>query len=167
MTIIVASAAAPIHSVIVFSCFVSGVCSLAVRRQQAGDPADLGVGTPRRHDHGATAVRDRRVHERHVRLVAGPHLRVGERVRHLRRRCALAGERGLVDVERARLDDPTVGGNVVAGGDHHDVAEDDLLCRDRRLDPAPAHPRGLLRQRLEGVHRALGLALLSEADRRR
>ena len=30
MTIIVPSAAAPIHRVIVFSCFVSGVCSLAV-----------------------------------------------------------------------------------------------------------------------------------------
>ena len=30
MTIIVPSAAAPIHSVIVFSCFISGVCSSAV-----------------------------------------------------------------------------------------------------------------------------------------
>ena len=46
ITIIVPSAAAPIHRVIVFSCFVSGVCSLVDARQHAGDLADLGVGAP-------------------------------------------------------------------------------------------------------------------------
>ena len=57
ITIIVPRAAAPIHSVIVFSCFVSGVCSLA---DAASMPAILPtsrVGSPGRHDHGAAAVR--------------------------------------------------------------------------------------------------------------
>ena len=165
ITIIVPSAAAPIHSVIVFSCFVSGVCSLADAGQHAGDLADLGVGSPGRHDHGAAAVGDRRVHERHVLLVA--------RRRPRRRRAWSASfDAGVLSPVRAdssmlsalACDDPTVGGHVVAGGDQHDVAEDDLLDRDRRLDPVATHPCGLLGQRLEGVHRALGLALLPEAD---
>ncbi len=117
--------------------------------QHPGDLADLGVGAPRRHDHDPAAVRDRCVHERHVRLVAGSHLDVGEHIDRFRRRCALSRERRFIDVERVRLDDPSVGGHVVASGDQHHVAEDNLLDRDRRLDSAAADACGLLRQRLQ------------------
>ena len=165
MTIIVPSAAAPIHSVIVFSCFVSGVCSLAVA---ASMPAILPTwaSAPRRgHDHHAAAVRDRRVHERHVRLVAGPELGVGERVR---RPWTPACSRPVsadssMSSEFAWMIRPSAA-TLSPARDQHDVADDDLLGRDRRLDPVAAHARGLLRQRLQGVHRALGLALLAQAD---
>ena len=103
MTIIVPSAAAPIHRVIVFSCFVSGVCSLAVA---ASMPAILPTwaSAPR----AVTSIMP-------LPCVTGvfmnamfvwspgPDLGVGERVRLLRRRRALPREGGLVDVERVRL----------------------------------------------------------------
>ena len=119
----------------------------------------------RGHQHHAAAVRDRRVHERHVHLVA--------RARARRRRArSVSFDAGVLSPVRAdssmsselACDDPAVGGHVVAGGEQHQVADDDLLGRDRRLDPVATHPRGLLRQRLQRVHRALGLALLAQAD---
>ena len=58
-------------------------------------------------------------------------------------RRALPREGRLVDAQRVRLDDPTVGGHVVAGSDQHDVAEDDLLDGDRRLDAVATHACGL------------------------
>ena len=65
----------------------------------------------------AAAVGDRGVHERHVRLVAGTEIRVGERlVVSFDAGVLSPGQRGLVDVQRAGLDDPAVGGHVVAGG---------------------------------------------------
>ena len=61
-------------------------------------------------------------------------------------------------------DDPAVRGHLVAGGEQHDVADDDLLGRDLRLGTVAAHARGRLHHRLERVHGALGLALLAQAD---
>ncbi len=136
---------------------------LGGRRQHAGDLADLGVGAYAGDDHHAAAVGDRRVHERHIGAVAGAELGVGECVGRLGGGHALAGERRLVDVQRARLDDPPVGGHVVARGEQHDVAGHDLLRRDLRLDAVAAHARRQLHQRLERVHRALCLALLAQA----
>ena len=40
-----------------------------------------------------------------------------------------------------RLDDPPVGGDVVAGLEHDDVAGDDLLGRDLGLGAVAAHAR--------------------------
>ena len=79
-------------------------------------------------------------------------------------RRALTGEGGLVDVERVRLDDPAVGGHVVAGGEQHDVADDDLLGRDRASTPSRRTRAVCFVIDFERVHRALGLALLAEAD---
>ena len=60
-------------------------------------------------------------------------------------RRALAGERGLLGLERRRADDPAVGGHDVAGLDLHDVAGHHVDRRD--LDdlavaqaPSPAGP---------------------------
>ena len=166
MTIIVSPAAPTIHSVSVFICFVSGVSSIAVAESMCAIfPTCVSPPVPVTIMHAA-AVRDRRVHERHVRLVAGAELAVGQRRRVLRRGNALAGQRGLVDLERARGDDPPVRGHLVAGRDQHDVADDELLGRDLRLGAVATHPRGRLHHRLERVHRALGLALLAQPDDR-
>jgi hypothetical protein len=86
--------------------------------------------------------------------------------RRLGRRGALAGQRRLVDLQRARRDDAPVRRHLVPGGDQDDVADDELLGRDLRLLAAAPHPRGRLHHRLQGVHRALGLALLAQADDR-
>ena len=113
---------------------------LGRRGQHSGDLPNLGVAADGRHQHHSAAVRHRGVHEGHVHLVAGAEVGVGQRGRLLRRRRALPGQRGFVDVQRAGLDDPAVGGHIVTGGEQHQVADDDLLGRDRGLDPVPAHP---------------------------
>jgi len=66
----------------------------------------------------------------------------------------------------ARRDDPAVGGHLVAGGDQHDVAHHHLVGGDLCLGPVAAHPGGRLHHRLQGVHRAFGLALLPHPDHR-
>ena len=112
--------------------------------------------------HHAAAVGHRGIHERHVRLVTWTQIRVSERLRRFRCRRALAGQGGLVDVQRAGPDDPSIGGHVVSGAQEHQVTDHDLLGRDLRLRPVTAHPRDPLRQRLQRIHRALGLALLTK-----
>ena len=82
----------------------------------------------------------------------------------LGRRHALAGQRGLVDLQRARLDDPPVRRHLVTGRQQDDVADDDLLGGDLGLGSVASDARGRLHHRLERVHRALRLALLAQAD---
>ena len=88
------------------------------------------------------------------------------RVGLLRDRGALAGQGRLVDLERRRADDPSVGRHEVARLDVDDVARDELLHRDLdqlavapdlRLDDHHLLERGDARGRL---------ALLVEAHRR-
>ena len=101
MTIIVPSAAAPIHSVIVFSCCVSGVCSLA---DAASIPAILPTwaSAPR-----AVTIMVPLPCVTGVFMNAmffwspGPTSASASVADLLRRRCALPRERGLVDA-RAR-----------------------------------------------------------------
>ena len=81
----------------------------------------------------AAAVRDRRVHERHVRLVA----RRRARRRPASSRPSPTGTLSPVSADSsiwsdARRDDPAVRGHLVAGRDQHDVADDELLGRDLR-----------------------------------
>ena len=141
------------------SCFVSGVFSTAVAwsmplmwptsvaipvvttRMVPGPPGDLAV------------------HERHVDAVAEGGVG-GDRVHLLGRRDALAGERGLVDLEGRRGEDPRVRGDEVAGLDVDDVARDELVHRELDEIAVPAdldlddhHP-------LEGRRARLRLALL-------
>ena len=81
----------------------------------------------------------------------------------LRRRNALARQRRLVDLQRARLDDPAVRGHLVAGRQQHDVADHHFLGRDLGLGSVATDPSRRLDHRLQRVHRALGLALLTQA----
>ena len=70
--------------------------------EHAGDVADLGRHPRRRHHHLSAATGDLRVHVGHVDAVAEGDLVAGDRVDDLRDRCALAGEAGLLDLERGR-----------------------------------------------------------------
>ena len=122
---------------------------------------DLRVGARSGDDHHAAAVRDRRVHERHVRLVADARLVAGDHTGVLRRGDTLAGQSRLVDLQRRCLDDPAVRAHVVARGEQDDIAHDDLVAVDLHLRAIASNPCGCLEHRLQRVHGALRLALLA------
>ena len=127
--------------------------------EHAADVADLGRHAGGHDQDGAGAARHLAVHEGHVDAV--PEGRVGrDRFHLLGRRDALAGERGLVDLERGRGEDARVGRDQVAGLDVDDVARDQLLHRD--LDQLAVAPDLGLddHHALERVCAGLGLALL-------
>ncbi len=63
--------------------------------QHPGDLPQLGARPRAGDDHRAAAVRDRRVHERHVALVTRPELLAGQRLGVLGGRRALPGQRGV------------------------------------------------------------------------
>ena len=137
------------------------------RRQHPGDLPDLGVAAGRGHDHHAAAVRDRRMHERHVAS--------GRRARDPSPSGAStpfdAGTLSPVRPDSSicnelACDDPAVRRYVVAGGQQDDVADHHLLGGDLGLGSVAADPRRRLDHRLERVHRALRLALLAQADDR-
>ena len=75
-------------------------------------------------------------------------------------------KRRLVDLQRARLDDPPVRGHLVAGSKQDKIADDDLLGVDLGLGAVTPDARRRLDHRLERVHRALRLALLAQANDR-
>ena len=81
-------------------------------------------------------------------------------------RDALTGERGLVDLQGGRRDDAPVGGNLVAGGEQDDVPDDDPFGGDLEFGPTSPDPCRHLHHRLERVHGALRLALLTQAHDR-
>ena len=141
ITIIVRPAAAAIHSVSVLSSLVSGDCSGCRRRQHPGDLAELGVGAHAGDDHRAAAVRDRRVHERHVRLVPGPEpvLRTATVASLAAGVLSPVNADSSICNELASTIRPSAG-NLIARGDEHDVADDELLGRDLRLDARHAAP---------------------------
>ena len=70
----------------------------------------------------------------------GPSPLPGEGPGVLGRGHALAGQRRLVDLQRAGRDDAAVGRHLVAGGEQHDVADDELLGRDLGRVPVRGGP---------------------------
>ena len=136
------------------------------RLQHPGDAADLGAVSRPGDDHHTAPVRDRGVHERHVRLIPHAGLLVGDRLGALGRGDALAGQPGLVDLQRRGLDDPPVGADVVARRQEHDVADHHLVGIDLDLRAVTADPGGRLEHRLQRVHGALRLALLAHPPER-
>ena len=90
--------------------------------EQVGDAAHLGVHAGAGHDQLATTAGDRSVHERHAVTVAEGHVRLGCRVGRLGGGDALAGQRGLFDLERRGHEESAVGRDAVARLDEHDVA---------------------------------------------
>ena len=98
--------------------------------QHPRDVADLGRHPGRRDDHLAAPARHGRVHVRHVDAVAERDVVAGTGVDRLRHRRALAGEPGLLDLERRRHEQAAVGRDLVAGLEPDDVAGHELLRRD-------------------------------------
>ena len=134
--------------------------------EQVGDVADLGVHAGGGDDDLAAAAGDRGVHVGHARAVPERHVVTRHRGDRLADREALAGERGLLDLEGRGDADPAVGRDPVAGLDQHDVARHQLLGVDLDGLAVPAYPGdGLhhLGQRLDAL---LGLGLLAQADHR-
>src|SRR3954454_19227437 len=79
---------------------------------------------------------------------------------------ALTGQGGLVDLQGGGLDEPPIGAHVVTGGEQDHVTHDHLFGRDRDLGAVATDPGTRLEHRLQGVHRALCLALLPQAPQR-
>ncbi len=125
---------------------------------------DLGVHARRGHDDLAPATGHRRVHVRHAGPVAQRDIVAGHRRDRLRGRKALAGECGLLDLQRGGDRDSSVGGHAVAGLDQHDVPRHDLRGVDLdglAVPPYPGHRLHHLRQRRDAL---LGLGLLPQPD---
>ena len=164
MITIVTPAAAAIHSVSVFSCLVSGVCSRVV---VASIPAIFPtcVSAPV----AVTTIRP-------LPCVTGVCMNAmsvcSPGARSSPSGTSTPFEAGTLSPVSAdssicselAVDDPPIRRDVVAGREHDDVADDHLFGRDLGLGPVAADPRGRLDHRLERVHRALRLALLAQAD---
>ena len=105
--------------------------------------AIIGVTLTRPGDDHRTplSVRDRGVHERHVRLVSDAWLRItGDYLGALRRGNTFAGRAGLVDLQGRSLDDPTVSADVVTRREQNGVANDHLVGVDLDLRARPDEP---------------------------
>ena len=166
MIAMVSPAAAAIHSVRVSSCLVIGVFRLGADFSipemvptAVSAPVPVTIMTPLPWVTGVfmNAMFDWSPEHR---VLVGDHLGA------LRGRDALAGQRGLVDLQGGGLDEPPVGAHVVTGGEQDHVADDDLVGVDLDLGAVAPDPGGGLEHRLQGVHGALGLALLAQPAER-
>ena len=93
-------------------------------------------------------------------------VRLVDRGRPLGHRQALAGERGLGDLEGRRVEQPPVGRDDVAGLDRDDVPGHQLLGRQLGQLPVPGDSSLDDHHLLQGRHRFGGLALLTQAEHR-
>ena len=164
MTIIVPSAAAPIHRVIVFSCFVSGVCSLAVVASMpailptsASAPVAVTSIMPLPCVTGVfmNAMFVRSPGPSSASASASVSFDAGV-LSPVSADSSMSSELAWMILPSAATSSP-----ALISTTSPTTTSSAGICR---LGPVAAHPRGLLRQRLQGVHRALGLALLTETD---
>ena len=94
------------------------------------DVTDLGRHARLRDDELARASRDVRVHVDHVGAVAEGDVGARHDLDRLRDRQALAGQRGLRDLEGRRFEQAAVRRHEVAGFDRDQVARHELLRSD-------------------------------------
>jgi hypothetical protein len=126
------------------------------RGQTRRDVAECGLRAGGDDDRGGRSAHDRRPEENAMPRV----VRVSGRLLGWQR---LAGERGLLHVEVAGLEEPGVGRHAVAGGEPHDVARHDGPARD----VSPATIPQDARHRRHRVAEALGRAVRACGDRAR
>ena len=107
---------------------------------------------------------DRRVHEREADPIAEADVVARDRRDVLQHRRALAGERGLLDLEGGGHQQPPVGGHPVARFEEHDVARHQLGGVDLDGHPVAAHAGDVLQHLLEGGEARLRLGLLAQAQ---
>ena len=79
-----------------------------------------------------------------------------------RHRPRFTGDRGVAHAQGERLDQPAVGGHVVAGAHEDHVAGHDLLRRDHRGSTVAQDSDLVRKQTLQRRHRFLGAVLLPE-----
>ena len=134
--------------------------------QHPRDVAHLGRHARVRDHHLAPAPGDGRVHVGHVEAVTQRDVAAGHRLDLLQHRRALAGQGGLLDLERRGHEQASVRRDLVPGLEVDDVPRHDLLRGD--VDQlAAAAGMGLDDQHLLERGDALGgLALLIEAEDR-
>ena len=136
---------------------------VGARGESRDDVTECRRVADREHDRSRGAADHRRAEEQQLRCVgAGRRDRAG--TRGLLGGQRLARQRGLLDMEICRLDQPDVGRYEVARRQPHDITDDELASS--QLDPFAIAPdrrrRGDLR--LELLDRALGAKRLPEVD---
>ena len=164
MMIIVRPAAPTIHSVSVFICLVSGVSSRAVAESMSAIlPTSVPLPVPVTTTTAlpwVTGVCMKAMFD----CSPGPISPAWQGGRVLVGRHALARQGRLVDLQGAGRDDPPVRRHLVAGRDQHHVPGHQLLRRYLGFHAVAPDPGRGLHHRLQGVHGALGLALLAQPD---
>ena len=133
------------------------------RGQQAADAADLGVRAGGDHHADALAVRHQRTGVGHAAAIAEWRIHCGAQGGFFHR-FGFAGQRRLIDAQRAGLQQAQLGRHLVAVGDQDNIARHKLF--GRYLDHAPVAPHSRLQRQqvADRVHGALGLAFLYETD---
>ena len=118
--------------------------------EQSGNAANLRTHAGGDSHRAAAAISGDRARIEHVAAIADADICV-DRLDLLRHRHALAGQRSLVGMQVGVLDQAGIGGDLVPGLDHDDVAGNDLIGRDTlalaladhrqlRAQPGPSTP---------------------------
>ncbi len=131
--------------------------------QQSGDVPHPGAHAGGGHHRPAHALAHRRALEDHVHPV-GEGDRFRQRRGLLEHRLALAGQRRFGDLQGGRLQQPGVGADTVALGQHQHIAGHDLIGGHSADLPVTHHPGGGRRQALQRGDRLLGLGFLDVAE---
>ena len=127
------------------------------RGQTRRDVAECGLRAGGDDDRGGRSAHDRRPEENAMPRV----VRVSGRLLGWQR---LAGERGLLHVEVAGLEEPGVGRHAVAGGEPHDVARHDGPARDVSPATIPQDARHRRHRVAEALGRAVRACGLHEVE---
>ena len=77
-----------------------------------------------------------------------------------------AGEEGFIDLEVVSFGDDAVHHDLLAGGDHDNIAQHHLLAGDLAHLAVAAHPRMRLTDNGQGIEGVLGAQLLNNPDNR-
>jgi hypothetical protein len=125
--------------------------------------ADLGGHPGRRDNELARAAGDVGVHVNHFGPVAERRAGARHGLGALGDGQALSGQRGLVDLQRGRLQQPPVRGHDIARLDRDDVAGNQLPGGDLRQLAVPPHPALDDHHLLQGGDGRSGLPLLMQA----
>ena len=142
-----------------------GCCQLLHPCQKAADTADLCSGAGRHHQSARGTLRHQRARPQHRAAVAERDIH-SDRIDALFHGDGFPGQDRLLRRKTPRLQQPQIGGHLVARLQQHDVPGDEFRAV-HRYPQAVAQNVGPGREHLpDRGHRRFGLAFLEEADRR-
>ena len=127
-----------------------------------GDLAELGLHAGGDDDGAGVARDDGRSRQHDIGAVQRVLAEARGRLAHHRNR--LAGDRGVVDPHRERLDHAAIGGDQVAGFQCDHVAGDQVGGGPLLENPVAHHPDLVRQQLLQGRERVLGTIDLDERE---